>query len=245
MEPKQRVSNLATIVCLIAIMGIIASLFRQESKAQYIPPGGGGGGGATGPTGPTGATGATGTGATGATGPTGATGATGITQICQMVASSSTTLTCSSIPNTYSALMVVYVGRTTAAVSSAELHMQVNTDSTSGNYDASNYIVGGASSAASGTVAASSAGAFIDNFPGTSATANYPSVGVLYIPYYASTTFFKTFSAEEEYALTGTTNLKLQVSGAWKSTAAITRLDFALSSGNFVDNSKITVYGLP
>jgi hypothetical protein len=133
--------------------------------------------GDVGNTGPTGATGATG--ATGPTGPGVPTGGSvgqvlaknsgtdydthwisagsggDLTKIATVACSGGeTTMTFSSIPGTYSDLIISIEGRDSSSTNDNSTRLQINGDSTSGNYTATSYF----QNVSSGTLAATSAG---------------------------------------------------------------------------------------
>lgn len=155
---------------------------------------------------------------------------------------SQATVTFNNISGVFSALRIEYQCRSTAAVSTTGLSLEINADATAAHYTSAAYMLGGGG-AGQGVVASSTVGSFVNNIPGSSVTAGYVAAGSIRLNAYAGTTFDKRFNHSGAYAQTGNSDIVLQSSGLWLSTAAITRLDFTLSSGNFVDGSTFVLYG--
>lgn len=162
------------------------------------------------------------------------------TLISEVVTSGSqTTVTFSSIPATYRDLELRIRGRTTSA-SNENILIQYNGDS-GANYDQEygNFVVA-TTSAGNGigvsglTVAGGIAG-------GTTA-ANYADATIIDIMDYRGTTFYKE-SIHRGTIRVGGNTYTFTGSGWWKNTAAITSVLVGLSSGSFVDNSVVSLYG--
>jgi len=174
--------------------------------------------------------------------PTGA-----ITQIAQVVTSgSATTITFSSIPGSYNALKIHFKGRD-VATGSGELFfkIQFNGDSTSGNYDVTQYIAGAGATASANTFAVSANGFNIGCAPGVSGNANAYGSAEITIVNYADTTFYKdAVSVVHEWFGATPTRADYIMAGTWKSTAAITSIVLTCSGTNFVNGTIATLYGL-
>jgi hypothetical protein len=77
--------------------------------------------------------------------------------------------------------------------------------------------------------------------------ANWPAIGEITVADYRGTTFNKIAQCLQGGPILAesTTNTRSFVlTGYWKSTAAITRLDLTLASGNYVAGSKFSLYGI-
>ncbi len=180
---------------------------------------------------------------------TGGTGVTspGMTKIASVTTTGSqATVTFSSIPATYSSLMVIASGRDTAAGSTdVQPRIQVNGDNTAANYSPSQYVAGTSTTASAGSLASTTAGSPICSMPGTSANANAVGHMTLTIPNYAQTTFHKPMSATSLVTSgAGPTQSQYVFGVVWKSTAAINSLKFTAGNTAFVDGSVFTLYGL-
>lgn len=147
------------------------------------------------------------------------------------------------LPAGYSALMVEMITRTDDAGASVGMFVRVNNDS-GNNYD--NQFVQGANAAASAAVA-NAVAQWAFNTHGSGGSASYPGVARLTIPGYDQTTFFKVaeMTSGAPDATAANDLARANVLG-WRSTAAINRISFAVSSGGkFKAGSRFIVYGLP
>jgi len=159
-------------------------------------------------------------------------------------AASQATVDFTSIPATYTDLMVTYTARDNYVGSTEAMFLKVNNDGTAANYSASSYILySGTGSISVGNVVASTSGMFINNLPGTTATANIATSGKTLIPNYLQTTFYKKVFTEGNYSQSGADSVQITDGAAWKSTAAITRLTFIVAT-SFVNGSVFTLYGM-
>lgn len=146
------------------------------------------------------------------------------------------------IPAGYSALKLVYSGRSTKASTTDDLRITFNGD-TGANYNTQLSSFIGAGGYFSSTVNA--AAGDIGFVPGASAPANSLSTLEMIIPRYDSATFDK--SSVATYALDfGTTSGGVR-NVFWHPTTpvAITSLSLIAAGGNHVDGSILYVYGLP
>lgn len=212
------------------------------------PTGPTGDAGATGPTGPTGPAGATGaTGATGPTGPTGAAGADGsLVKIAQVVVGTpQATITFSSIPGTYTDLVLTLCGRdTSSAATNQGVHIQFNGDTTTGNYTGSAYrsINGGAMTTSVPGI--TSDGVNFQGIPGVNGNANAMGMGELVISDYAGTAFYKAGHSRYTYYYGSTPSIEVGAFGIlWKSTAAITSIVIGGITTAFDTGTVATLYG--
>ena len=169
----------------------------------------------------------------------------GMVRLAQVVTSGSqSTITFSSISGAYSQLKIVLVGRDTGGAS-GNMRLQINGDSTSGNYTASaeNQTTNAANAA--GNIAATSNGGFIGVIPGN--TGDAAAVGYIEVtlPAYSQTTFQKPVFATYCDKRSLTAGIESGYAGwVWKSTSAITSVTFTAATTAFVDGSIATLYGI-
>ena len=149
-----------------------------------------------------------------------------------------------SIPGTYNHLVLRFVLRqTTAGVSNRQIHLRFNNDSSS-IYD-TQQLVGNNSSASAAAFSAANV-AILGYSPAATATANYASAGVIEIPGYALTTFFKHGTCQTGQDTNGApSNFRSDATSfVWRSTAAITRIDLLPQHDNFLAGSAAYLYGV-
>jgi hypothetical protein len=161
-------------------------------------------------------------------------------------ASPAASLSVSGIPGTYSALMVVFVGRGSTAALAAETRVRFNGD-TGTNYDFEEFNATGGASGFSQTLGATSAR--MGYMPAATATANRAGMTHLSIPNYAGTTFDKIAAAYTASAFnaSGSAINAGAPSMCWRpaTPVAVTSVTVFPSAGNVVAGSKLMVYGLP
>lgn len=152
------------------------------------------------------------------------------------------TKTFSSIPGTYRALRLEWVGRSSDGAATVNMAVQFNGDA-SAIYDRQQITASAATVSGAEGFAATSA--VIGTLPAAGATANYPGTGLLTIPEYAGTTFHKQGMTDHAFqSATSTASFSRRLSSiGWRSTAAITSLTAALTAGNYVTGSKLRLYG--
>jgi hypothetical protein len=143
----------------------------------------------------------------------------------------------------YNSLMITALGRSDAAAADVAVAMTFNSD-TGSNYDYQRLIVQNTSVTSDSTMAGSSIE--VGAIPAASAPSGLASTFEINISDYGGTTFQKTVTVE--YILkTGTSTgdlFEVINSGYWRNTAAITRIDITLSSGNWVAGSRVSLYGV-
>ncbi len=148
----------------------------------------------------------------------------------QTLGSAAASVTFSSIPQTYTDLVLIVSHDVTVDAVSG---IQFNND-TASNYSAT-YLWGNGTSALSGRES-NVASAFA--FYGTAASGFATSI--IQIMNYSNTTTYKTFLGREADAAVEA----LGVVSLWRSTAAITSLVLLRRSGNFAVGSTFTLYGI-
>ena len=156
---------------------------------------------------------------------------------------SSATLSFTSIPSTYKHLQIRYIARsTTGTAGLAGIQVSANSDTTAGNYSFHRLVGDGASASSYGSASLLD---YILTLSNSANTAGMYTVGVLDIADYVSANKGKTFRALSGGDLNNTLGIITLRSQGWFATpAAITRLDFTTSNGNFDTNSKFALYGI-
>jgi hypothetical protein len=180
--------------------------------------------------------------------PTWATGAAGaLVQIAQQVisGSSTTSVTFSGIPGTYSSLRLTVWGQTNRSATQDQVHLTFNGDG-AGNYNSSDIEGGGGTSPSQG---GNNAGVDYINIGNINASTSGSTPGQIdcMITGYASTAFNKTLLSTSTLNLTtsGQDQYIVVVGGNWLSTAAITSITLVPGTGHdFVSGTVFTLYGL-
>jgi hypothetical protein len=146
--------------------------------------------------------------------------------------SSTSTITFSSIPATYTDLVLV---ANAGASSAADYDLQINSDVGS-NYSFTR-LSGDGTSAASDRF---SSQAYIRLDKLSYMSTSISNVMIAHIQNYANSTTYKTVLARSNNAGVGTS----AVVGLWRNTATINRLDVILSTITFLSGSTFTLYGI-
>jgi hypothetical protein len=144
-----------------------------------------------------------------------------------------------SIPATYTDLLVKLSGRTTTG-SFPNPTIQFNGDTASNYKWISVYSSG---SGAGSSSSASDTGILFGNLDGSSQTASTFGNSELYIPNYAGSTQ-KSTSADIVSENDATQAYSSLYAGLWTGTAAITSIKINPGSGNFAQYSTATLYGI-
>lgn len=150
--------------------------------------------------------------------------------------SAQTSVTFSSIPSTYTNLVLVLSGN---QASNSSTNIQFNSD-TGNNYSFT--IVSGNGTSATSERVTNNSSINITNtgyMPSASSTFN---TTIVHIHNYANTTTYKTILSRAGAAGTGTDTIV----GLWRSTSAITDIKFRISNGstNINTGSTFTLYGI-
>lgn len=148
-----------------------------------------------------------------------------------------------SISATYAHLLVVAYTRGDAAAASTGLRLQFNGD-TAANYDSQSLTGNAALTIAGEAFGLTVLGA--GSIPANTAGANLFSANVLFIPHYAGAANNKVCLALNSLKVGTTTGLLFSIfqHGFWRSNAAINRITFLPTTGNFVAGTRITIYGM-
>ena len=156
-------------------------------------------------------------------------------------ASSVTSVTFSSIPNTYTDLMVLGSIRNTLNPND-NIYIAFNSDTTGSNYS-SRQIYGTGSAVGSEVNTSTQRRAGITD--GSGRTASTFSNTSIYIPNYAGSNY-KSYSGDSVEENNATTAVQTLVAGIWNSTSAITSITFTTENAGyqFVQYSSFYLYGV-
>jgi len=151
-------------------------------------------------------------------------------------------VTFSSIPATYTDLLVKLSGRCTTGTT-RNLYMNLNSD-TGSNYPF-RFLYGNGSSAGSSnsTSEGFSDVAWVGYLGGSTITASTFGNVEIYIPNYAGATY-KSISSDSVYENNATAAYASMHAAIWNSTSAITSLTLKANSGNLAEFSTATLYGI-
>ena len=157
-----------------------------------------------------------------------------------LLASTTATVTFSSIPSTYKHMQIRAVGRSSVAGDTGGFGLQLNSDS-GANYTFHAITGDGSSLAALAQTGRTSAAVGV--MTASSSTANSFGVLVLDILDYANTNKNKTLRSLTGKQSTG--SLIRLASGAWLNTSAVTSMTFLDTvGGSFVSGSRFSLYGI-
>jgi hypothetical protein len=140
-----------------------------------------------------------------------------------------------SIPSTYTDLCVVHSLRS----DNSEDYYGLQFNSSSSSFS-SRSLQGNGSAASSAT---RSDNLFVGTVAQSTLTASTFSNGQIYIPNYAGSAY-KSFSYDAVQENNATSALSELFAGLWSNTAAITSVKLVKNSGNFVQYSTATLYGI-
>lgn len=163
----------------------------------------------------------------------------GRTLISEQTPTGTSTVTWNSILGTYKSLEIEYVARSDASSDEVDMVIRCNNDTTDANYRSELFFMLNVTSIVAGNVAD------ITRIPANTASAGYAGYGIIKIINYASTIFHKMIlcnSTERQGAPYET----YFINGAvhWENTAAITRIDLVIDSGNYMIGSTFRLYGV-
>jgi hypothetical protein len=159
-------------------------------------------------------------------------------------AGGTSTVTFSSIPQTYTHLQLRYIARSTST--NVEVIILTFNNDSSGSYGwGTHYLTGDGSTAYSGNGGGQPyTTMLLNNIPPTNSTANVYGGGVIDILDYKNTNKNKVARGLGGYDANGSGYVNL-TSGAYFKTDAINRIDCSISSGmSFLVNSQIALYGI-
>jgi hypothetical protein len=154
---------------------------------------------------------------------------------------SSATITFSSIPSTFVALQLRFVGRVTNADTADNLFLQFNSD-TGSNYSW-HYLEGDGATVTAGATA-NATKILSGRVAAATATAGIVGAGIIDIHNYASSTQNKTVRTLTGIDRNGSGNMRMD-SGLWRSTSVVTSIQITNGSGtNFTTDTVIGLYGI-
>ena len=154
--------------------------------------------------------------------------------------SAAATISFTSIPGTYTDLLIMGSLRNSAADTNTDTVLTFN--SNTANYSARR-LAGNGSSASSDTQGATNGYYFALTGEGTNWTASTFSNGSIYIPNYTSSNN-KSISTDAVAENNGTAASAQLAAGLWSNSAAITSITLTSGNGNFVQYSTATLYGI-
>lgn len=148
------------------------------------------------------------------------------------------TVTFDSIPGGFKSLYLEWFGRSTVNATAEGGSCFLNNDATITNYRRQR-ITG------SGTTASATTGddAAAFSFVGATGQANSAGHGWLKIIGYSGTTFYKSILGQDWYRSAASTNTMHLIAIEWENTAAVTRIDMVLGSGDYVAGTTFRLYG--
>lgn len=155
----------------------------------------------------------------------------------QSLTAAASSITFSSLPQTYTDLVLVFSGRSARAATFEEFRIFFNGSNTSLT---TRYLEGDGSSVVSGAPS----NGFIGIGNSTASSLNAFSSSTIYIPNYAGSTI-KTFSVDSVGETNSSTSYQDIVAGVWNSTAPITSITLTNGTGsNWSQNTSATLYGI-
>ena len=151
--------------------------------------------------------------------------------------SATATVDLTSIPQTYTDLVLVIQGTTT--VDNSDIQMYFNNDTTSGLYSKTQ-LEGTGSSALSGRTSSAN---FIGLTSNLGVDDTNPSIIILQLNNYSNTTTFKTVLSRETMWNSTFTGVGVRV-GLWRNINAITSVSLKVNNSTWKSGSTFTLYGI-
>ena len=155
----------------------------------------------------------------------------------QTLGSATATVTLSSIPQTYTDLVIVVTGTTTA--DNTDARMYFNGDNSSGLYSKTQ-LEGDGSSALSGRTTGAN---FIGLTSNMGIDDTNPSIIIINLNNCSNTTTYKTSLSRETMWNTTYSGTALRV-GLWRNTNAIDSVSFFINGSTWKSGSTFTLYGI-
>lgn len=150
-------------------------------------------------------------------------------------AGGASSITFSSIPQTYTDLVLLWSTRKTTNGAAATY---ISFNSSTSSFSAIYLYAQGTGSVVSGTLAR-----YIGSVPGADSTANCFSNSLVYIPNYTSSNN-KSYSADNVDDINAAGNDMNFIAGLWSNTAAITSLSISPAADSFTQYSTAYLYGI-
>jgi hypothetical protein len=153
---------------------------------------------------------------------------------------SSGVITFTSIPQTFTDLLIKVSARASTDTQSAPTLMSINSNSSNLTFKRIQGAGSGTPISQSGSGTGGAGGIFTS---GNDFTANVFGSGEVYIPNYTSSNY-KSYSIDSTTENNATGSYLSLVAGLWSDTAAITSLTFTQEVGNTANNSTFYLYGI-
>jgi hypothetical protein len=150
------------------------------------------------------------------------------------------------IPQNYTDLLVKVSARATSSNTSSECRLRINSDA-GANYDwVRIYGDGGAAVSQKGSTIGAPYTSFVifGGVNGNNPTANTFGNAEVYLSNYSSTSYQKSMSQDGVTENNSADSYVFMTAGIWKNTSPITSVGLTLSSGNFVQYTTATLYGI-
>ena len=158
------------------------------------------------------------------------------------LATSTTTITFSSIPATYRHLQIRGIARATGSFTNTDGLIRFNSDTGANYAHHALYGDGATASATAGT--STTSGRFARNAQiANSSTASVFTGFVIDLLDYANTSKYKTLRTLVGYDANGSGVAELE-SSLWQSTSAVTQIDLTTDGGNFAQYTQFALYGI-
>lgn len=157
----------------------------------------------------------------------------------QKLSSSASSVTFSSIPETYTDLRLIVSARSDWSTSARDI-IRVRFNGGSDTNNTTRYIWGDGATITSGTYAYTFGG----YCPAATSTIETFGSSEIYIAGYAGTTYAKPISVSAADENNTTTGANIEGGARWNSTSAITSITLVLSVGSFVAGSSFYLYGI-
>ena len=153
--------------------------------------------------------------------------------------SNQTDITLSSIPATYTDLVLTF--QYASQLNDYNAYMRFNSDTNS------NYSRTYANGSPSGTTSARNSNStyiyFTPNI-GAGTSLNTPGLLIANVFNYSNTTTYKTVTVRDNATRNDGAQQSMMVAGLWRSTSAITSVTVGTNSGYLVSGTSITIYGI-
>jgi len=157
---------------------------------------------------------------------------------------SSSTITFSSIPSTYTHLQLRYVGRDDRSSVVTDAFVCTFNGDTGSNYMEYLLLQGDGSTASASAGSASNTNILLGSIPAASALASTVAVGVVDILDYANVNKYKTTRNLMGFDYNGSGTVRV-ISGLWKSTSAISSITLTTGTGsNWTGATQFALYGI-
>ena len=166
--------------------------------------------------------------------------ATSWTAIATTTVTTAQTISFTSIPQTYTDLVLYYTGRESSSNVSAGNRYTFNSASSTYSMN-SIYIQGNTQSSDNFT---SYSYVRLGEMPANTATANYFGAGIITVFNYAGGTWKSTFHRWHGVASASNNTSVCEGGAQWQSQAAITSMQLLVGQANFMPGSKATLFGI-